>query len=50
MMIFTGWLEDVTLRYSLGFSLIHLIVCVVGLNITMIVWSTISDFLYARKK
>jgi len=36
MMFFTNWIQDIELRYSLGFSLIHTIVGFVGLNFAII--------------
>jgi len=36
MMIFTNWIQNIELRYSLGFSLIHTIIGFVSLNFAII--------------
>jgi len=43
MMIFTNWIQDVELRYSLGFSLIHSIIGIVCINFAIIAYCLFID-------
>ena len=49
MMIFTNWIDDIELRYSLGFSLIHVILFVVCCNMVVIVYYLKKD-IYKKYK
>ena len=50
MMFFTNWVEDVELRYSLGFRLICCIIIIVGLNIVIIATCMSIEIYWKYKK
>jgi len=50
MMTCTNWIQDIELRYSLGFSLIHTIIGIVCINFVIIVVCLIIDVRREYKK
>jgi len=50
MMFFTNWMQDVELRYELGFRLIYCIIFIVALNIVIIATCMCVDVYWKCKK
>jgi len=50
MMFFTNWMQDIELRYELGFRLIYCIIIIVGLNIVIIATCMSIDVYWKCKK
>jgi len=50
MMIFTNWIQNIELRYSLGYSLNNCLIIVVLMNITIIVFCLVIEIYWEYKK